>query len=251
MKKKIIIPVVIIVIAIAAYFIVFNKKPVQFPDNTSAFLNQLNQQRKQAGEPLVNDIDKTLWYKNSVIYTLDVKVFKDSDGNGYGDFKGLTNKLDYIKSLGADIIWLAPFYPTPNMDDGYDISDYFKVDPHVGTMEDYEGFVREANKRGMKVIIDLVFNHTSIRHPWFQQARNVNNPYHSWYVWSKEKPKNMHDGVVFKGVQQDIWTYDSTAHEYYNHSFYNFEPDLNLQNPQVKNELFKVMKFWLQTGVAG
>ncbi|MBV9961921.1 MAG: trehalose synthase, partial [Parafilimonas sp.] len=105
--------------------------------------------------------------------------------------------------------------------------------------------------RGMKVIIDLVFNHTSIRHPWFQQARNVNNPYHSWYVWSKDKPKNMHEGVVFKGVQKDIWTYDSTAHEYYNHSFYNFEPDLNLQNMQVRNELFKVMKFWLQTGIAG
>jgi maltose alpha-D-glucosyltransferase/alpha-amylase len=249
--KKIIITALIIVLAGSAYLIFHKKTPPEFPDNSQAFLQQLNKERKQVNEKLVTDYNKSLWYKNSIIYTLDVEVFKDSDGNGYGDFKGLTSKLDYIKSLGTDIIWLAPFYPTPNMDDGYDITDYFSVDPHVGTMEDFKEFVREANKRGMKVIIDLVFNHTSILHPWFQQAKNINSPYHSWYVWSKDKPKNIHDGIVFEGVQKDIWTYDSTAHEYYNHSFYNFEPDLNLQNLQVRNELFKVMKFWLQTGIAG
>jgi maltose alpha-D-glucosyltransferase/alpha-amylase len=251
MKNKILI-VAILIAVVALYFIFFQHKKVpQVPDNTTAFLHTLNEERITAHEPSITNIDSSLWYKNSVIYTLDVKVFKDSDGDGIGDFKGLTSKLDYIKSLGMDIIWLAPFYPTPAMDDGYDITDYYKVEPRLGTMEDFQQFVGKANGLGIKVIIDLVFNHTSIQHSWFQQARDTNNNYHAWYVWSKERPENIDKSIVFEGVQKDIWTYDSTAKEYYNHSFYNFEPDLNLQNQQVKNELWKVMNYWLKTGISG
>lgn len=193
-----------------------------------------------------------LWYKSAVIYTLDVEVFKDSDGDGIGDFKGLTQQLDYIDSLGANVIWLAPFQPTPNQDDGYDVTDYLGVDKRLGTMNDFKAFMRAAGKHHIRVIMDLVLNHTSNEHTWFKQARShVLSSYRSWYTWSKERPRNYNAGIVFPGVQKETWTYDSLAKEYYYHRFYNFQPDLNIQNPAVQTEVRKIFKYWIDLGVAG
>jgi maltose alpha-D-glucosyltransferase/alpha-amylase len=192
------------------------------------------------------------WFKNSIIYNLDVKVFKDSDGDGIGDFKGLTQKLGYLDSLGITVIWLAPFQPSTGKDDGYDITDYYHVDPALGTTDDFKNFVQQAELHGMRVIIDLVLNHTSDAHPWFQQARsNARSPYYNWYCWSDEKPKNQKEGMAFEGVQQEIWTYDTTAKKYYYHRFYNFEPDLNTQNPAVQAECLKIIKHWVSMGISG
>jgi maltose alpha-D-glucosyltransferase / alpha-amylase len=250
--RKVVVIVLLFIVVIAAFLYTFlHKKEPAEPADMQAFTTQLNEQRTKAGQPAISNPEEALWYKNKLIYTLDVEVFKDSDGDGYGDFKGLTQKLDYIKSLGTGIIWLAPFQPTPNQDDGYDISDYYAIDPHVGTMADYKEFVQQAEQRGMRVIIDFVFNHTSIQHPWFQQSRQAASPYHNWYVWSGEKPENQDKGMVFIGPQKKIWTYDSTARSYYYHRFYNFMPDLNMQNAQVQAELEKVMRYWLQTGIDG
>ncbi len=201
---------------------------------------------------VVADSTDELWYKNSVIYTLDVEVFKDSDGDGTGDFNGLTSKLGYIDSMGANVIWIAPFQPTPNKDDGYDITDFYSIDPRLGTLSDFDRFIQAANAKKIKVIMDLVANHTSDQHPWFQQARaNPNSPYRSWYVWNKSKPDNHDVGMVFPGVQKEIWTYDNTAKEYYYHRFYKFQPDLNTENPAVPAEMEKVMKFWIERGLSG
>ncbi|MDQ1088523.1 alpha-amylase family protein [Siphonobacter sp. SORGH_AS_1065] len=202
--------------------------------------------------PLPTDFMQELWYKKALIYNLDVKVFKDSDGNGFGDFKGLTQQLDYLKSLGVNVVWLAPFHPSPLEDDGYDIADYYKIDPRVGTEEDFKQCIQEAKKRDIRIITDLVINHTSIQHPWYQSARkDKNSPYRNWYVWSKERPKDADDGMVFPGVQKETWTYDSLAQEYYFHRFYDFQPDLNAQNPEVETEIRKIVKHWLDLGIAG
>jgi maltose alpha-D-glucosyltransferase/alpha-amylase len=198
------------------------------------------------------DSSEMLWYKNSIIYTLDVEVFKDSDGDGIGDFKGLSSRLGYIDSLGADVIWLAPFQPTPNGDDGYDISDFYKIDERLGTFEDFNAFMEDAKERKIKVLMDLVLNHTSSESEWFQSARkSPTSPYRNWYVWSKEKPDNYDVGMVFPGVQKSIWDYDSSAGEYYYHRFYDFQPDLNTQNPDVVNEMNKIVKFWIDKGLNG
>jgi maltose alpha-D-glucosyltransferase/alpha-amylase len=192
------------------------------------------------------------WFKNSIIYNLDVKVFKDSDGNGMGDLKGLIQQLPYLDSLGITAIWLAPFQPSRGKDDGYDITDYYAVDPRLGTMDDFKSFVQEAKKHHMRVIIDLVLNHTSNEHPWFQQARaNPHSPYFNWYSWSKEKPSNQNKGMAFEGVQHEIWTFDTLAKKYYYHRFYNFEPDLNTQNPAVQTECLKIIKHWVSMGIDG
>jgi maltose alpha-D-glucosyltransferase/alpha-amylase len=192
------------------------------------------------------------WFKNSIIYNLDVKVFKDSDGDGIGDFKGLIQQLPYLDSLGITAIWLAPFQPSSGRDDGYDITDYYAVDPRLGTLDDFKTFIQQARQHNMKVIIDLVLNHTSDLHPWFQQARsNPSSPYVNWYSWSADKPKNEKIGMAFEGVQQAIWTYDTLAKKYYYHRFYNFEPDLNTQNPAVQAECLKVIKHWVDLGIAG
>ncbi|GAB3502478.1 alpha-amylase family protein [Spirosoma knui] len=202
--------------------------------------------------PVPPDFIKELWYKNGLIYNLDVKVFKDTDGNGFGDFKGLTQELDYLKKLGVDVIWLSPFQPSPDGDDGYDITDFYGIDKRIGTRADFDEFMQQAKARNIRVIMDLVINHTSDQHPWFKQAqRDKKSPYRSWYVWSKNQPKNWDKGMVFPGVQKETWTYDKQANEYYYHRFYNFQPDLNAQNPAVQVEVRKIIGYWLKTGMSG
>ena len=193
-----------------------------------------------------------LWYKNTVIYNIDLETFIDADGDGTGDFEGLMRRLDYVQSLGIGTIWLAPFQPTPNRDNGYDISDYYGVDPRHGSSGFFVEFMHEARKRGMKVIIDLVVNHTSSDHPWFQQARaDPDCRYHDWYVWSKQRPANWNSGIVFPGAQEATWTYDERAESHYYHRFYDHQPDLNMDNPEVRREVRRVMGYWLELGVAG
>ncbi|MGV3559630.1 alpha-amylase family protein [Larkinella arboricola] len=193
-----------------------------------------------------------LWYKNAVIYSLDLETFMDANGDGVGDFAGLSRRLDYLQALGVDVIWLAPFQPTPNRDNGYDIEDYYGVDRRHGSSGDFVEFMYQANKRGIKVLIDLVVNHTSSKHPWFEDARRSEKSEHrDWYIWSKEKPENSEDGVVFPGVQETTWTYDKQAKAYYFHRFFEFQPDLNIDNPEVRAEIRRILGYWLQLGVAG
>jgi maltose alpha-D-glucosyltransferase/alpha-amylase len=193
-----------------------------------------------------------LWYKNAVIYCLDVETFMDSNGDGVGDFRGLTDRLDHIEALGATCVWLLPFYPTPNRDNGYDITDFYNVDPRLGSLGDFVDFTRGARDRGLRVIVDFVANHTSIDHPWFQEARrDPGSPYRDWYVWSEEEPENKEEGVVFPGVQEAIWSYDDAAEGWYLHRFYKHQADLNIANPEVREELDRVMGFWLELGVSG
>jgi maltose alpha-D-glucosyltransferase / alpha-amylase len=193
-----------------------------------------------------------LWYKNAVIYSLDLETFMDSNGDGTGDFEGLTRRLDYLETLGVDVIWLAPFQPSPNRDNGYDISDYYGVDPRHGSSGDFVEFMHLAKKRGMKVIIDLVVNHTSDRHRWFQEARrSPDSPYRDWYIWSKTRPATADEGMVFPGVQTTTWTYDARAGEYYFHRFFDFQPDLNIGNPAVRTEIQRIIGYWLELGVDG
>lgn len=193
-----------------------------------------------------------LWYKNSVIYSLDLETFMDANGDGVGDFEGLIRRLDYLDSLGIEAIWLAPFQPTPNRDNGYDISDFYGVDPRHGSSGDFVEFIHQAKKRGLQVIIDLVVNHTSDQHRWFQEARrDKNSQYRDWYIWSKKRPPGWNQGMVFPGVQKAVWTRDEMAGEYYFHRFYDFQPDLNMDNPEVRAEVRRIIGYWLQLGVSG
>ena len=193
-----------------------------------------------------------LWYKNAIIYCLDVEVFMDGNGDGIGDFQGLTQRLEYISGLGITCIWLQPFYPTPNRDDGYDVMDFYSVDPRLGSLGDFVEFTRHARERGLRIIIDLVVNHTSIQHPWFQAARkDKNSKYRDFYVWSESKPADADEGVIFPGVQESTWTYDEKAEAYYFHRFYKHQADLNITNPAVREEIYKIMGFWLELGVSG
>jgi len=202
--------------------------------------------------PVPTDFLNELWYKNSLVYNLDVEVFKDSDNDGIGDFNGLTQQLGYLKNLGVDVIWLSPFQPTPNKDDGYDVSDFYRIDKRLGTERDFQTFMQQASRRDIRVMMDLVINHTSNEHPWFKEARRrKDSPYRSWYVWSKERPKDWNKGMVFPGVQTETWSYDSLAGEYFHHRFYRFQPDLNAQNPAVQTELRNVIRHWLKQGMAG
>lgn len=197
---------------------------------------------------MIND----LWYKNAIVYCLAVGAYMDADGDGVGDFKGLMRRLDYLQGLGVTAIWLMPFYPSPGKDDGYDVADYYNVDPRYGTLGDFVEFTNGCKQRGMRVLIDLVVNHTSNEHPWFQEARqNPASKYRDWYVWSKKKPAHATDGVVFPGVQKSTWNYDETAKAWYFHRFYEFQPDLNTAHPEVKAEILKIMGFWIQLGVSG
>jgi maltose alpha-D-glucosyltransferase/alpha-amylase len=191
------------------------------------------------------------WWKNAVFYCLDVKTFLDSNGDGIGDFRGATQKVDYLAGLGISCIWLQPFYPSPQRDNGYDITDYYSVDPRFGTLGDFVEFVRAASERGIRVIADLVVNHTSNEHPWFQQARDTNSPYHDFYVWSDKKPPHAEKGIVFPGEQDSIWSYETTAQQWYMHRFYDFQPDLNINNARVRDEIQRVMGFWLELGLSG
>jgi maltose alpha-D-glucosyltransferase/alpha-amylase len=193
-----------------------------------------------------------LWYKNAIIYSLNVETFLDSDGDGVGDFVGLTDRLAYLAGLGVTCIWLMPFYPSPNRDDGYDVADYYGVHPRTGTFGDVVEFMNQARQLGLRVIVDLVVNHTSDQHRWFKAARkDPASPYRQYYVWSKKRPRSWNKGMVFPGVQQATWTRDAVAGEYYFHRFYDFQPDLNTHNPAVKEELMRIMGFWLQLGVSG
>ena len=197
---------------------------------------------------MIND----LWYKNAVIYCLSVGTFMDGNGDGIGDFQGLVRRLDYLHGLGITAIWLMPFQPSPYRDDGYDISDYYGVNARYGTLGDFVEFTHGAKQRGIRVIMDLVVNHTSDRHPWFQEARrDPNSKYRDWYVWSDKKPPNADKGMVFPGVQKSTWSYDKTARAWYFHRFYDFQPDLNTSNPYVQSEILKIMGFWIQLGVVG
>jgi maltose alpha-D-glucosyltransferase / alpha-amylase len=197
---------------------------------------------------MIND----LWYKNAVIYSLSVATYMDANGDGVGDFEGLMRRLDYLQGMGVTAIWLMPFQPSPCRDDGYDVADYYGVDPRYGTLGDFVEFAEGCKQRGLRVLIDLVVNHTSNEHPWFQEARrDPKSKYRDWYVWSKKKPKNAASGVVFPGVQKSTWDYDTVAKAYYFHRFYDFQPDLNTSNPEVQAEILKIMGFWLQLGVSG
>ncbi|NTS40415.1 alpha-glucosidase C-terminal domain-containing protein [Flavisolibacter sp. BT320] len=193
-----------------------------------------------------------LWYKNAVVYSLDLETFKDANGDGIGDFDGLNDCLHYLHAIGVDTIWLAPFQPTPNKDNGYDVSDYYGVDPRHGSGGDFVAFMHNAKKLGIKVIIDLVVNHTSDKHPWFKDACSSKDALHrDWYVWSDKKPKGWNKGMVFPGVQDSTWTYDKNTRSYYFHRFFSHQPDLNTANPVVRKEIQKIMGYWLQLGVSG
>ncbi len=193
-----------------------------------------------------------LWYKNAIIYCLDVEKYLDSDGDGIGDFGGLTRKLDYLAGLGVTCVWLQPFYPSPNKDNGYDVADYYGVHPKHGSLGEFAEFMNHAEQIGLRVIVDLVVNHTSNRHQWFQEARkDPQSPYRNWYLWSKKRPPDWNEGMVFPGVQKATWTRDPVAGEYYFHRFYDFQPDLDTWNPAVRAEIHRIMGFWLQLGVSG
>jgi maltose alpha-D-glucosyltransferase/alpha-amylase len=193
-----------------------------------------------------------LWYKNAVIYCLSVATYMDANGDGVGDFAGLMRRLDYLHGLGVTAIWLMPFQASPCRDDGYDISNYYEVDARYGTLGDFVEFTHAAKQRGIRVIIDLVVNHTSDQHAWFKEARrDPKSHYRDWYVWSKKKPRDSNKGMVFPGVQKSTWSYDAVAHAWYFHRFYDFQPDLNTSNPQVQAEILKIMGFWIQLGVSG
>ena len=197
---------------------------------------------------MIND----LWYKNAVIYSLSVATYMDADGDGIGDFRGLLRRLDYLQGMGVTALWLMPFQSSPFKDGGYDIADYYSVDPRYGSLGDFVEFTQGCKQRGMRVLIDLVVNHTSNEHPWFKEAcRDPQSKYREWYVWSNKKPKDAASGVVFPGVQKSTWDYDKAAKAYYFHRFYDFQPDLNTGNPEVQAEILKIMGFWLQLGVDG
>ncbi len=197
---------------------------------------------------MIND----LWYKNAIIYCLSVATYMDANGDGVGDFAGLMRRLDYLHGLGVTAIWLMPFQASPGRDDGYDISNYYEVGSRYGTLGEFVEFTHAAKQRGIRVIIDLVVNHTSDEHPWFQEARrDPASPYRNWYVWAKKKPRDSNKGMVFPGVQKSTWSYDSVARAWYFHRFYDFQPDLNTSNPEVQAEILKIMGFWIQLGVSG
>ncbi len=194
-----------------------------------------------------------IWYKRGVIYEVHVRSFFDSDGNGTGDFRGLKSKLEYLRDLGVTAIWLLPFYPSPLKDDGYDIADYFDVHPMYGTLADFRQFLREAHHQGLRVITELVLNHTSDLHPWFQRARRAppGSRWRDFYVWSDVPDKYKGTRVIFQDTEISNWTWDHVAKSYFWHRFYSHQPDLNFDNPEVREEMFKVLDFWLELGVDG
>ena len=192
-----------------------------------------------------------LWYKDGIIYQTHVKAFFDTNADGVGDFQGLTQKLDYLQDLGINILWLLPFYPSPLRDDGYDIADYSAVHPSYGTLSDFKSFLREAHRRGIRVVTELVINHTSDQHPWFQKSRRAKpgSPWRDYYVWSDTPEKFKDARIIFKDFETSNWAWDPVAKAYYWHRFYSHQPDLNFDNPAVHDALFKVLEFWLKLGV--
>jgi maltose alpha-D-glucosyltransferase/alpha-amylase len=192
-----------------------------------------------------------LWWKNAIVYCVDTQAFLDSNGDGVGDLDGLTQRIDYLAGLGVTCLWLMPIYPSPEKDYGYDVADYYGVADKYGSLGDLVELVRTAKERGIRVIADLVINHTSVDHPWFQMARQNHPIYRDFYVWSDEKPPDADKGVIFPGKQESIWSYDRAAKRWYMHRFMPFQPDLNINNPLVRNEIHKVIGFWLELGLSG
>ena len=193
-----------------------------------------------------------LWYKDAVVYQLHVKTFADSDGDGVGDFRGLTTRLDYLHDLGVDCLWLLPMYPSPFRDDGYDIADYCGIHPSYGTLDDFRAFLEAAHARGLRVITELVLNHTSDQHPWFKEARRSrDNPKREWYVWSDSDERYAGVRIIFVDAEPSNWTWDRESKQYYWHRFFSHQPDLNYDNPAVREQMWAIMKFWLELGVDG
>ena len=197
--------------------------------------------------------DDPLWFKDAVIYEVPVRAYADSDGDGIGDFRGLTSKLDYLQDLGITAIWLLPFFPSPLRDDGYDIADYTSVNPIYGNLEDFKAFLKAAHQRGIRVIIELIVNHTSDQHPWFKRARRApaGSPERNFYVWSENPEKYSEARIIFQDFENSNWAWDPIAKAYYWHRFYSHQPDLNFENPEVQQALFEVVDFWLEMGVDG
>ena len=194
---------------------------------------------------------KKAWWKESVVYQIYPRSFQDSNGDGMGDLPGILSRLDYLKELGVDVLWISPFYRSPGKDNGYDISDYQAIQPDFGTMDDFERLLAEAHKRGLRVVIDLVVNHTSNEHPWFKESRSSrDNPKRDYYIWRDGKDGNPPNnwGSNFSG---SAWTLDETTGQYYLHTFGDFQPDLNWDNPAVRQEVFRMMRWWCDKGVDG
>jgi maltose alpha-D-glucosyltransferase / alpha-amylase len=191
------------------------------------------------------------WYKNAIVYGIDVKVFKDSDGDGTGDLQGVISKLDYLASLGITCIWLMPFYPSPKADNGYDVADYYNVDPELGTLGDFVELIDKTDQLGIRVIIDLVVNHSSIEHPWFKSARKSrDSKYRDFYVWNDDPEENK-EKVMLDGFEDSIWEYVEETDSYYLHRYFKEQADLNIPNPEVRHEILRIMNFWLKLGVSG
>jgi trehalose synthase len=193
-----------------------------------------------------------LWWKTAVVYCLDVETYADGNGDGCGDFRGLIQNIDHLARLGVTCLWLMPFFPSPDRDDGYDITDFYGVDPRLGTPGDVVELVRTARDRGMRVIADLVVNHTSDQHPWFVEARSSrDSPKRDWYIWSDEEPPDAAEGVVFPDQETSTWEYDRKTEQYYFHQFYKHQPDLNVANPEVRDEIARIMGYWMELGLSG
>ncbi len=192
------------------------------------------------------------WYMNAVFYEIYLRSFKDSNNDGIGDLPGLLEKLEYIKQLGIDCIWLLPIYPSPRKDDGYDIADYYSIDADYGTINDFKQLVEAVHKNGMHIVMDLVVNHTSDQHPWFQSSRSdPNSPYRDYYVWSDTDQKYPDARIIFVDTEKSNWTWDEKANKYYWHRFYSSQPDLNYENPAVRSEMLKIIQYWLDLGIDG
>ncbi|HZM22927.1 MAG TPA: maltose alpha-D-glucosyltransferase [Anaerolineales bacterium] len=197
-------------------------------------------------------MDQIHWYKDAVFYEISVRAFKDSNGDGIGDLRGLAEKLDYIRDLGVDCIWIMPIYPSPLRDDGYDIADYYNVAETFGTLDDFKNLIKEAHDRNIRLIADLVMNHTSDEHPWFKAARSDrNSPYRDYYVWSDTDQKYKDSRIIFLDTEPSNWTWDEQAGQYFWHRFYSTQPDLNFDNPKVQQEMIDIARFWLDLGIDG
>jgi trehalose synthase len=200
---------------------------------------------------MASRVTSDVWWKNAIVYCLDVETFHDGDGDGCGDLEGLADRIDYLAGIGVSCVWLMPFYPSRHRDDGYDITDFYGVDPRLGTHGDIVDVVRTARDRGLRVIADLVPNHTSDHHPWFRAGRDRDSPFHDFYVWADEKPPEKPGDVVFPDREESNWAYDERAGQWYLHRFYSHQPDLNVANPQVRDEIAQVAGFWLEQGLSG
>jgi len=192
-----------------------------------------------------------VWWKNAIVYCVDVDSFLDTDADGVGDLQGIARSMDYLAGLGVTCLWLQPFYPSPDRDNGYDVTDHYGVDPRYGSLGDVVELVRAANEHGIRVIADLVVNHVSIDHPWFKAAGDRESRFHDFFVWSDERPADAEEGVIFPGLQDAIWSYDKRVDRWYMHRFYPHQPDLNINNPTVRDEFHKVIGFWLELGLSG